>query len=137
MTASDPSDLPDSAGSHSNARTDAGERPADGTGTDEPPRVTLYWRPGCGYCSSLRTAVDHLGIQLEEVNIWNDAADARIVQKFAGGNETVPTVVIGDPEGDPLTESVGLVNPSIGVLVDALRQLVPEALPPEMQDSGR
>jgi glutaredoxin len=67
------------------------------------PRIDLYWRPGCGFCSMLQRKLDKLGIERVEHNIWDDPADAEIVRAHARGNETVPTVVIGDR---------GFVNPS-------------------------
>ena len=73
------------------------------TSAQHPERIDLYWRPGCGFCSSLRRQLDKLGIERVEHDIWEDPQDAAIVRSFANGNETVPTVVIGD---------VGLVNPS-------------------------
>ena len=41
------------------------------------------------------------------VNIWEDADAASFVRSVARGNETVPTVTIGD---------IALVNPSVGEL---------------------
>ena len=65
--------------------------------------VHYYWRPGCPFCSMLRRSLDKAGIETVDHNIWDDPGDAAIVRHYANGNETVPTVVIGD---------VGLVNPS-------------------------
>ena len=58
--------------------------------------IDLYWRPGCGFCSMLQRKLDKLGIDRVEHNIWDDPTDAAIVRRHANGNETVPTVVIGD-----------------------------------------
>ena len=68
-----------------------------------PSRIDLYWRPGCGFCSSLRRSLDALGVERVEHDIWSDPHAAAVVRSHAGGNETVPTVVI---------DGVGLVNPS-------------------------
>ena len=46
--------------------------------------------------------------------------DAAVVRHFAHGNETVPTVVIGD---------VGLVNPSVRQVAAHLREHAPHLLP--------
>ena len=96
-------------------------------------RVDLYWRPGCGFCSMLQRKLDKLGIERFEHNIWDDPADAAIVRQHANGNETVPTVVIGDR---------GFVNPSAGELVAHLAANHPELLPegfepPEPRIAGR
>lgn len=67
------------------------------------PIVTVYWRPGCPFCSSLRQGLKRAGLATQEVDIWSDPEAAAFVRTHAGGNETVPTVAIGP--------SV-LVNPS-------------------------
>lgn len=74
--------------------------------------ITVYWRPGCGFCSRLFRHLDHVGIAHERVNIWDSEQGATTVRSFARGNETVPTVVIGD---------IGLVNPSVGEIENALK----------------
>lgn len=100
--------------------------PADETEpTSAATPVTLYWRPACGFCASLLGGIDRLGLHLDEVNIWETPDAAATVRRFANGNETVPTVVIGDPDSDT---AVGLVNPSVGQLVDALERLAPDVL---------
>ena len=82
--------------------------------------VHFYWRPGCGFCSMLRRRLDKLGIDRVEHNIWDDPADAAVVRQHANGNETVPTVVVGD---------IGLVNPSGDDVVRLLRATAPHLLP--------
>ena len=64
--------------------------------------VTVYWRPGCGYCASLRRDLQRRGLDATWVNIWEDEEARAFVRSVARGNETVPTVVVGD---------VTLVNP--------------------------
>ena len=49
------------------------------TTSDTPPtpqQIDLYWRPGCGFCSSLRRGLDKLGLERVEHNIWDDPSDA-------------------------------------------------------------
>ena len=65
--------------------------------------VVFYWRPGCGFCAMLRRGLEGAGVTLDERNIWQDPEAAAFVRSVARGNETVPTVVVGD---------VALVNPS-------------------------
>jgi glutaredoxin-like protein len=67
------------------------------------PLVTVYWRPGCGFCHILRRGLDRAGVERTEINIWEDPAAAAVVRSHARGNETVPTVLVGD---------VALVNPT-------------------------
>jgi glutaredoxin len=83
-------------------------------------QIELYWRPGCGFCSMLQRKLDQLGIVRVERNIWDNADDAATVRRHANGNETVPTVVIGD---------TGFVNPSAGQLVNFLAEYHPDLLP--------
>ncbi len=85
-----------------------------------PRQIDLYWRPGCGFCSMLQRKLDALGIERVEHNIWDDPDDAAVVRRHANGNETVPTVVIGDR---------GFVNPSAGELIAYLGVNHPDLLP--------
>jgi mycoredoxin len=81
--------------------------------SDLPPPITFFWRPGCGFCMRLERNLDSMGIPLEKRNIWEDAEAAATVRSVARGNETVPTVVVGD---------VALVNPSAGQVVAVLEE---------------
>lgn len=65
--------------------------------------VTVYWRPGCPLCARLRFGLRRARINTREVNIWDDPEAAATVRSVTGGDETVPTVVVG---------TVSLVNPS-------------------------
>jgi glutaredoxin len=62
----------------------------------EHPAVEVYWRPGCGFCSSMRAALASAGVDATWRNIWEDPEAAGFVRSAAGGNETVPTVRIGE-----------------------------------------
>lgn len=66
--------------------------------------VAVYWRPGCPWCTLLRGGLRRAGILTVEYNIWEDDEAAATVRAVAGGNETVPTVFVGE---------VALVNPSV------------------------
>lgn len=81
------------------------------------PDITLFWRPACGFCSSLRRQLDDTDLTVHEVNIWEDPSAAATVRAYANGNETVPTVVIGAPGSD---SAVGLVNPTARQVLAAL-----------------
>ncbi|MEU8111139.1 glutaredoxin domain-containing protein [Micromonospora sp. NPDC048947] len=59
-------------------------------------RPIVYWRPGCHYCLRLRFSLGRLARRAHWVDIWRDPAAAAAVRAVAGGNETVPTVVLGD-----------------------------------------
>ena len=84
-----------------------------------PELVTVYWRPGCPYCFGLRRGLRRAGLQVTEVNIWKDPEAAATVRALAGGNETVPTVVVA---------GAGMVNPRLSAVLDAVRAAAPELL---------
>lgn len=75
------------------------------------PDVVLYWRPGCMYCWLLRRGLRREGVHPDERNIWDDPEAAAFVRSVAGGNETVPTVVV---------DGAALVNPSVGAVLSRL-----------------
>jgi len=82
--------------------------------------VEFYWRPGCGFCMRLDRRLSRAGIPMRRHNIWDDPAHAAEVRKWARGNETVPTVVIG---------GVGLVNPSADDVMSVLAAQAPHLVP--------
>jgi glutaredoxin len=82
--------------------------------------LDFYWRPGCGFCSSLRRKLDQLGIERQDHNIWEDADAAEVVRSYANGSETVPTVVVG---------STGLVNPRVAHVLALLSEEAPHLIP--------
>jgi len=81
--------------------------------------ITVYWRPGCPYCRRLRRGLQRAGIPVDEVNIWEEPSAAAIVRSIAGGNETVPTVIVG---------SSALVNPSLRRVINELEAEAPDLL---------
>ena len=85
-----------------------------------PEAIHFYWRPGCPFCTMLRRGLDKRGISTTDYDIWSDAGAAAIVRKFANGNETVPTVIIGE---------TGFVNPSAKAIEDYLQRHAPHLLP--------
>ncbi|UUZ45806.1 glutaredoxin domain-containing protein [Janibacter limosus] len=58
--------------------------------------VVVYWRPGCVYCLRLRGALGKDKDKATRVSIWADEEAAAFVRSINGGNETVPTVRIGE-----------------------------------------
>lgn len=91
--------------------------------TDRPP-VTVYWRPGCGFCHILRRELDRAGVERTEIDIWQDPAAAAVVRSHARGNETVPTVLVGD---------LAMVNPNAAEVIAAQDRLAgtPDAALPQ------
>lgn len=82
-----------------------------------PAAITVFWRPGCFFSSSLFRDLDRAAIPYAASNIWEDAAAAASVRAAAGGNEIVPTVQVGD---------FFLVNPSLDQVLAAAHELDPE-----------
>jgi len=81
--------------------------------------VEFYWRPGCPFCIALRRRLRRRGIPIMPVNIWEHPDAAQRVRTATGGDETVPTVFVGQRS---------LVNPSIGEVEAALGELAPDLL---------
>jgi mycoredoxin len=75
------------------------------------PEIVVYARPGCPFCSMLRADLKRADLAYREVDIWQDSSAAAAVRAAADGNETVPTVHVGD---------MWLVNPSVEQIRKAL-----------------
>lgn len=58
--------------------------------------VVIYWRPGCVYCLRLRGALGKDKDKAVWISIWADEEAAAFVRSVNDGNETVPTVRMGD-----------------------------------------
>lgn len=86
------------------------------TGPTEP---VLYWRQRCPYCVRLRWRLHQRGVSVREVNIWTDERARARLREITGGDETVPTLVVGDRS---------LVNPSYPDALAALRAEAPHSL---------
>lgn len=89
--------------------------------------VEVYWRPGCPFCMILNARLGPMKLPVREVNIWDDPDAAARVRSVAGGNETVPTVFVGEH---------AMVNPSAKEVLAAVREHAPELLPPEQPRTG-
>jgi mycoredoxin len=86
--------------------------------------VDFYWRPGCGFCMRLDRSLSKAGVTMNKHNIWDEPAAAAEVRKWARGNETVPTVVIGD---------AGLVNPTADDVFSVLAAKAPHLVPEDWE----
>ena len=79
--------------------------------------IQVYWRRGCGFCSSLIGQLERFDVPLEKHNIWDDDDAAEIVRRAARGHETVPTIGINGHY---------LVNPRLSEIVALAREVAPE-----------
>lgn len=86
--------------------------------TDAP--VTVYWRPGCPFCSSLMRGLEGSEVPYERRDIWEDEGAAAFVRSVTGGDETVPTVAVGE---------VALVNPTPREVLAVVAEQAPHVLP--------
>ena len=69
---------------------------------------------------SLERNLNRLELSLNKVNIWDSPDAAATVRSIANGNETVPTVVVGEAK---------MVNPSAAEVVQAVANNAPELMP--------
>lgn len=81
------------------------------------PVIEVLWRPGCPYCSRLRRELARAGVVTVEHDIWADPGAAARVRAATGGDETVPTVVVGNR---------ALVNPRLHQVVAVVREQFPD-----------
>lgn len=86
---------------------------------DEITAIEYFWRPGCPFCARLGSGLKAAGIPMNERNIWDKPEYAEIVRAVAGGNETVPTVIVG---------TVSMVNPSVKQVQEAMAEHAPHLL---------
>lgn len=82
--------------------------------------LEFFWRPGCPFCMMLERDLDRAGIVVTRRNIWEEPEAAAVVRAVADGNETVPTIRIGDR---------ALVNPPIAEVAQLLTEVAPQLLP--------
>ena len=91
--------------------------PDDAETTNTLEAIHVYWRPGCPFCMTLDRALTEIEIPLVRHNIWEDPEAAAFVRSVANGNETVPTVRVGDenlvnPTAKDVAAAVARVDPS-------------------------
>jgi mycoredoxin len=79
-------------------------------GSGRPTAVDFYTRTGCPFSLALSWKLRRRRVPVRFHDIWADPEAAAFVRSVAGGNETVPTVVVGD---------VVLVAPSARRVVSA------------------
>jgi mycoredoxin len=56
----------------------------------------IYWRTGCTYCIRLRLVLGTVGGRAVWVNVRRDPSASARVRSVNDGNETVPTVFVGE-----------------------------------------
>ena len=81
--------------------------------------VEFFWRPGCFFCKRLERALTKANVPMSKHNIWDDPDAAATVRSVANGNETVPTIRIGNES---------YVNPSPRKVRQILEKSAPHLL---------
>ncbi len=58
------------------------------------PKIDIYTRPMCGFCSSAKRLLSQKGVEFHEINIWTEkgARDEMLVR--SNGGQTVPQIFI-------------------------------------------
>jgi mycoredoxin len=100
----------------------------DGGEVDGEAAVTVYWRPGCFFCSRLVRGLRRDGVVIDLRNIWEDDEARSFVREHNRGNETVPTVAVG---GRVWT------NPDAATVTSVVRAAHPHLLAPDATGRGR
>ena len=60
------------------------------------PRIDIYTKLGCGYCSRARRLLDEKGIEYNDIDITMGGSERRDMLERAPGARTVPQIFIGD-----------------------------------------
>ena len=80
---------------------------AEGARAAEEGRVVVYWRSGCTFCQRLHLMLGKKVRDVVWVDVWADPEASAWVKSVNGGNEVVPTVVIGGtPHTNPAPREV-------------------------------
>ncbi len=56
----------------------------------------VLWKPGCSWCIRLRFALGLRGNRAVWVDIWDDPDAAAQARRHNDGNETTPTMIVGN-----------------------------------------
>lgn len=86
---------------------------------EERPLIQVYRRDGCGFCHRLERQLAESGLPVEYHDIWSDPEARAFVRAHNRGNETVPTVAVGERV---------MTNPSVRQVVAALADEAPHLL---------
>jgi len=59
-------------------------------------KVTMYSGDSCPYCMAAKALLKSKNIEIEEFDIWKDAAKAKEMLQKTNGARTIPQIFIGD-----------------------------------------
>ena len=77
------------------ARKPASVSAAEGARAADHGRVVVYWRKGCPFCKRLQLVLGKRVADVVWVDVWADPEASAYVRSVNGGDEVVPTVVVG------------------------------------------
>ena len=60
------------------------------------PRIDIYTKLGCGYCSRARRLLDEKGVEYNDIDITMGGSERREMLERAPSARTVPQIFIGD-----------------------------------------
>ena len=60
------------------------------------PRIDIYTKLGCGYCSRARRLLDKKGVEYNDIDITMGGSERHEMIERAPGARTVPQIFIGD-----------------------------------------
>ena len=59
-------------------------------------KITMYSGDPCPYCGAAKALLKSKNIEIEEFDIWKDAAKAKEMLKRTNGKRTIPQMFVGD-----------------------------------------
>ena len=59
-------------------------------------KVTMYSGDSCPYCMAAKALLKSKNIEIEEFDIWKDAAKAKEMLQKTNGARTIPQIFIGN-----------------------------------------
>ena len=59
-------------------------------------KITMYSGNPCPYCGAAKALLKSKNIEIEEFDIWKDAAKAKEMLQRTNGKRTIPQMFIGD-----------------------------------------
>ena len=59
-------------------------------------KVTIYTGNPCSFCAAAKALLETKNVEIEEIDIWADPANAKEMLQITNGARTIPQIFIGD-----------------------------------------